>query len=362
MQVGGDADGGGAVPSALADEVAFGDAQFARGTPGLDPEHVNGASLVLSADADESAVELFVAPQTVRIALANISASYDYLDELPGNGGLLRIGEEILAYASRDPQTGRIELAQDGRGRLGTRAQAHETHDPVLFLEHRVATVLVGPVGASDSTLPVASTDGFPPEGLVLVGDELLHYTHQRGNAFEMPRASTVPGAMDGRGEGLFRGRFGSQPAAHAAGDAVILFPLRYPDRWARRADAPELAYFGFGVSQPSAFWSGVFFDKQDSDSARLGLVQRTSPDVPWDADPEQDERLRVLGHGELEGRPVPIGRQTDRIEWRAFVEYQAGAFDPISGVAHGWRQTPRLTMLSAFYLAPPVTLRSVER
>ena len=32
------------------------------------------------------------------------------------------------------------------------------------------------------------------------------------------------------------------------------------------------------------------------------------------------------------------------------------------AGAAHGWRQTPRLTTFSTFYLAPNVTLRSVER
>ncbi len=362
-QVGGAVDGsGGAVPSAVVDEIAFGDAQFGRATPGLEPESMAGAGLILAADVDDGATDLLVYPMAVRIAMSRIDAVHDYLADLPPNGGLLRLGDEIVAYRSYDASGGTVQLAQDGRGRLGTRAQAHETHDPIQFLEHRVATVLTAPLGAGDSMLAVANTTGFPSEGLVLVGDELIHYTRLRGSALEMPRSSSVAGRMDGRGEGLFRGRFGTIPAAHAAGDAVILFPVRYPDRWARRADAPELAYFGFGVDQPAAFWGSVFFAKQDTDSARIGLLQRTDPEAPWDADPDKDARVGILWQGEREGQAVRVGKQSDRLQWRAFVEYQAGAFDARTGLGHGWRQTPRLTMLSAFYHAPPMTYRSVER
>ncbi|MCY2961249.1 MAG: hypothetical protein NTY35_13895, partial [Planctomycetota bacterium] len=226
----------------------------------------------------------------------------------------------------------------------------------------RVATVLTAGAGAGDSALTVASVEGFPPAGLVLVGNELVHYTRIRGSALEMPRASTTPARMDGRGEGLFRGRFGTTPATHAAGDSVILFPVRYPDLWARRADAPELAYFGFGADQPAAFWNSIYFKKTDTDSARIGVLLRVDPAAPWDADPETDPRLRLLWQGDLEGKAIPVGRQADRLDARVFVEYQAGAFDATSGTAHGWRQTPRLTTFSTFYLAPNVTLRSVER
>jgi hypothetical protein len=137
---------------------------------------------------------------------------------------------------------------------------------------------------------------------------------------------------------------------------------VRYPDLWARRADAPELAYFGFSDDQPSAFWNSVYFKKEDSDSARIGVLVRTDPAVPWDADPDSDPRMKLLWQGDVEGRAVPIGHQADRISARAFVEYDTGAFDATSGAAHGWRQTPRLTTFGAFYLAPNVTFRSVER
>ena len=119
-------------------------------------------------------------------------------------------------------------------------------------------------MSAASAALPILDATGFPSEGTVLVDDELIHYTRIREGALEMPSASTVPGAMDGNGGGLFRGRFGTEPAGHRQGAPVILFPFRYWDRQAEHADAPELAYFGLAVDQPGAFWRSVFWDADE--------------------------------------------------------------------------------------------------
>jgi len=175
-------------------------------------------------------------------------------------------------------------------------------------------------------------------------------------------RVSSKPGAMDAQGAGLFRGRFGTTAAAHSSGAPVILFPFRYWDRWQPRADAPELAYFTLSVDQPSAWWESFFYDKEDTESARLGVLARFDPEAPWDADPEDDPRLRLEWRGDAEGKTIPIGKQSDRVDWRVFVRYDPGAFDPKTGMAHGWRQTPLLKRLGAFYFGPPTVLASVER
>ncbi|MBK7875689.1 MAG: hypothetical protein IPJ77_08050 [Planctomycetes bacterium] len=167
---------------------------------------------------------------------------------------------------------------------------------------------------------------------------------------------------MDAQAEGLFRGRFGTTPAAHSAGEAVILFPFRYWDRWAQRADASELAYFGLSLAQPSAFWTGCFFEKEDADAAQIGVLQRTDPDAPWDADPERDARIALFWSGDEKGKPHGIGKQSDRVDWRIFVQYAKGAFDLKTGMPHGWRQTPRLKLFGVTSYAPSLTLRSVER
>jgi hypothetical protein len=127
---------------------------------------------------------------------------------------------------------------------------------------------------------------------------------------------------MDHKGDGLFRGRFGTMPAGHSQGEPVILFPFRYWDRWASRADAPELAYFTLSIDQPSAYWDSCFFVKEDADSCQVGVLQKDDPDAPWDADPDNDSRLHVYWKGDIDGRTIPIGKQSDRIDWRVFVKY----------------------------------------
>jgi len=142
----------------------------------------------------------------------------------------------------------------------------------------------------------------------------------------------------------------------------VILFPFRYWDRWQSRADAPELAYFNLSIDQPSAYWDSCFFVKEDAESCQVGVLQKDDPDAPWDADPENDSRLHLYWKGDVDGRTIPIGKQSDRIDWRVFVKYAPGAFDLKTGLGHGWTQTPVLRRFAATYFGPGMVLSSVER
>lgn len=352
----------GAVPSAVVDELCFSGELFAQAAPNLAPESAQGALLWLTQEASGSSSDLYVAPGGIRSTGDVFFAAHEYLNELPDDAGLLRIGDEILCYSARSPVDGRITVATAGRGLLGTRAQPHHAHEGVQWLEDCVVSVLDAACGPQSPRLSLASVTDFPGEGLVLVDDELVHYSRIEGNTLVMPRASSKPGAMDENGEPLFRGRFGTTRAAHASGTPVILFPFRYWDRWAPYADAPELAHFDLGVEQPSAWWESCFFVKTDVEGGKIGVLQRTDPDAPWDADPEKDARLSLYWQGDKEGAPLAIGHQTDSIRWRVFVQYGADAFDPKASTRHGWRQTPRLDRFGGFYYAPNAVLRSVER
>ena len=356
---------GGEVPTAVVDELVFGAPEIFFGLDGaVPPSHTQGAGMLLEVLLDETSEEMAVLTQTLNVAGGRWGAPSGVLGELPDGGGLLRIGEEILAYSERDPSTGRLLLAPGGRGLLGTRPQPHQPTEVVTYLEHWVVTTLAAGVGPGDGTLPVASLDGFPSEGTVLVGDELVHYTRQRSGALEMPRGSSEPGTRDGEGDGLFRGRFGTDAAAHPFGTAVILFPFRYWDRWAERADAPELGYFCFQLAQPGAWWADTFWDDESAPhgQCRTGVLIRTDPALPWDADPDLTEGLTLLWEGRLDDEAVPLGVHSDRIEWRVFVSYDPGAFDPLNGLSHGWKETPRLRRLGVSYLVPGQVLRSVDR
>ena len=363
VSVGGNYDGGG-VPSAVVDEVVFGATDFGRAIPNADPESGQGGQLVLALDFYDGDETAQVWPTGLRIPLTTMLSTHPYLADIDQDAGLLRIGEEILGYEALDIQEGTITISEYGRGLLGTEPGNYERGTPVSFLDGHCVSVLAGSIDATDSVLPLASTAQFPREGLVLVGRELIHYTRVRQSALEMPRGSSEPGAMDRDGPGLFRGRYGTEPQAHQAGELVILFPMRYWDRWEERADAPELSYFGLELSQPAAFWRTFFWQDEDPglEGVQLGILMRSDPEVPWDSDPELTEGLELFYTSMLDGGPLPIGVQSDRLQWRAFVEYGRGAFDVELGLAHGWRTTPRLTGLLVNYLGPSMTLRSVDR
>lgn len=352
----------GAVPSAVVDEVVFTDAKFGMGVQVGQYNDLQGACLILTASVTEAAQSLNVAPNIVRIPGLNYGVPYAFLNELPVDGGLLRIGDEILAYDTRDSNSGLIGLATNGRGLLGTRAQPHDITEPVSWLESHTTTYLVADVTAEGATLQVADAADFPTEGTVLIGSELIHYTRRSTNTLDMPRASSVAGAMDEKGDGLFRGRFGTTRAAHASGEAVILFPFRYWDRWAPKADAPELSYFGLSLDQPAGLLSSCFFFKTDGQASQIGVLQRTDPDAPWDADPETDPRVTLHWQGDKEGQPIVSNKQSDHVDWRIFVQYAPNAFDLTTGLSHGWKESPRLQRFGAFHYAPNVVLRSVER
>ncbi|MDP6839279.1 MAG: hypothetical protein QF724_10115, partial [Planctomycetota bacterium] len=354
----------GVVPSAVVDEVCFQDDRLAMDTPLVDGESMRGARLLLAAAIDEGADELLLLPQTVRLALGPYGSTKNFLEDLPADAGLLRIGDEILCYEGRNPETGQVTIASGGRGLLGTRPGSHEMGEPVHWIEGRRVTVLSRSLSADSGTLAVTDTSGFPVEGTVLIGRELIHYTWHRENALEMPRASEEPGAMDRAGPGIFRGRYGTEPVEHGVGTPVILFPFRYWDRWTERADGPELAYLGLQAEQTAAWWRSVFWSWEEpaTGGSRLGVLQRSDEDTPWDADPDLSSGLDLQWDGVVNDKPLQVAAQADRVEWRVFVDYLPGAYDPDTGLSHGWKATPRFSRLGVFFIAPSLVLRSLDR
>ncbi len=364
VRLGGSVAGSGVIPSAIVDEVVFGATDFGTQTPLQDPESVQAGQLVLREDCYDGDPLLTVYPTNLRIPLGVIGSTYEYLSALDEDGGLLRVGDELIAYESYDADTGELTIAQNGRGLLGTRPGNYEVGTPVTYLDGYRVSTLSGGMSATSNAIPVTSTARFPAEGTVLIDNELVHYTRITANGLEMPAGSTEPGAMDRNGPGLFRGRFGTFPETHTAGAPVILFPARYWDRWTERADAPELSYFGFELSQPAAFWREFFYEDEQPglNGVQMGVLMRSDPSVPWDADPDETPGLEVFYRSEIAGGALPIGVQSDTVQWRVFVDYSQGAFDLQQGLGHGWRATPRLRGLATTYVAPSMSLRSVEK
>lgn len=390
---------GGQVPSATADEVVLGWGDFAARSSNIDA--ISGGGLVLRTsiqaggdilmavvqgqdpEADEEEIPPDVAADANDGSLGAPNgriepdgtllftpmgmrsfAGGQFLTELPEDAGLLRIGDEILCYDSRSPGSGTLHIPPNGRGLLGTDPGPHVFGEGIFFLEGLRVSILASDIGPEDGILPIADTEGFPQAGTVLIGDELVHYTAINGGALWMPRRSTLPGRMDGRGAGLFRGRYGTVPAGHGTGTPVILYPYRYPDRWEIGAEAPELAFLGFSLDQPNAFWHRFFFETEGEaqDGPRIGVLARSDPSLPWDTSPEDVEELELFYDGLGGGEGNAIGEQADRMEWRVFVEHRPNSYDALTGLSHGWKRTPRLKLFGVEFMGPGMTLRRAER
>ena len=143
----------------------------------------------------------------------------------------------------------------------------------------------------------------------------MLFRSRLEGGALVMPRTSTEPGQQDQNGNGLFRGRYGTAPASHAAGAPVILFPFRYWDRWTPRADAPELAYLGLERSRPGGYWDTFAFESEPppAGGARIGVLVRSDPSTPWDAEPSDAPGLFRF-YDDDGGRELPLEVVADQI------------------------------------------------
>lgn len=366
-KLGGDVLTGAGVPSALVDEALF-FPNFAQGPAALPAQFVLGETL---AEAGGSAV---ASVNTLRTTLGDfVDPSYSgVLGSLPAHGGLLRIGEEILAYEAYDTGTFTFVLPPAGRGLLGTEPAPHRVGEGITFLGALPCAILAASVGPDDALLPLLElSPGFPSQGTVWIEGELVHYTRVESSVLVMPRASTEPGRMDEKGPGLFRGRYGTPRAPHGVGTPVILWPFRYWDRWSELADAPELAYYQLTLDQPDAFFRRAFWRQSASGVAgpELLVLQRTNAATPWDAPPDeidpetkQPNGLRMLSTRRLSGEGEPIGVQTDAVEWRIHVRHQPGSFDALTGAAHGWKTTPKLELFGVEYLGPGRTLTRSDR
>lgn len=355
----------GGLPDAVVDELEFGVTRFGRG---LGSDGARGAAMVLVEEMGQGAATIELSVNRIRDARGLVVTLRSPLKEISPDGGLVRIGEEILAYQSLNTATGSISIAPEGRGMLGSEEQPHRVGETVSFLSQLRVTSLLGGIGASDGEVALANLKGWPSRGTLLIGEELLHFTRSEDldgpGVVGMPSASEAAGAQDGRGGALFRGRYGTTASAHDGGAPVVLFPTRYLDGWADRADAPELAYFGFVASQPSAFWKTIFFEEREANHSgvRLGMLVRASSDVAWDADPARTANLWEFDAASIEGQRLKLGAQSDELEWRIFARYEPGAIDWVTGLSHGWKSSPELRFTGAEFVAPRIVLSEEQQ
>ncbi len=289
---------------------------------------------------------------------------------LPRNGGLLQVGEEVMAYREAGPN-GVVRLAENGRGLLGTTPSAHGMWETVTILTRPGATILSQSVDAGSPLLPVERADRLPLDrGLVLVDHELIHYVYSRRFlSLEMPprRASTgKKGAGEDTkfrpGDGIFRGRFGTVPASHSQGTAVIDFPFRYWDTYAERADAPEMHHFDLHLESPRAVFETVTWEEETPEAlVDLQLAARVDHRARWWEKPDPRKGLFLFDSPTWKNEPRKIGIQGNVLDLRFYTVYKPGAFDPVHFLSQAWKTAPTLKSVKVVYEAPTVILEEEE-
>ncbi|MCA8948455.1 MAG: hypothetical protein KDE27_03075, partial [Planctomycetes bacterium] len=289
-----------------------------------------------------------------------ISFVADYSADWPQKGGgLVQVDGEILAFS--DLTLGRFTIATNGRGLLGTEPRDHDRGAHVVLLTHRPAAILTSQVSARDNLLPVQALGGLPRGGGTLrLGTELLHYTWSRqlGDAgqLEMPRWYP-PGeaGTSSLARGLLRARYGTQASVASSGEAVIVWPFRYWDRYAEQSDDPELGYSQLTTTSAPAYFRSVTWSEQIRDGS-VDVICRVRADgrAPWSADPETTPGLWEFTRGANDPAPSLLATQASRLEIRFQTVYKGGAVDLVTQRAHGWKTSARVTDVHVDYEGEP--------
>lgn len=283
-----------------------------------------------------------------------------FLANLP-TSGLLDIDGERVAYVDINTGTGQFTLATDGRGLHGTEIRGHSTGARVFVVDDRPSSTLTRGMSLTSSDVEVEDATGFGLFDALLIGGELVHAPMRRNSFMTMPRARNF-GSSQSEGPGLFRGRFGTTPEAHAEGTLVYAMPTRWAHTYAPRSNDGAHARFESSYEAPGGHWRGVSYEAEIPDpNISLKVLARVN-DVSWEGDPRQTPGLVQVDEQEADdARMLPLNLNGNRMQLRFQIDWGNGTFDAVEFDATGWTQAPRIRSILVDYLAEAQALRRQE-
>lgn len=355
IHFGGDLHGEASPAGGVIDELEFFNPQTPSETL---PRHTR---FLLSRDDDFKGT-LYLNREALRYNLWNrrgaVIEVIDPANNLPKDGLVVQIGDELIAISDirivDDDNEVELEVADGGRGYLGTPIQVHNRDDAVREMTFLRVSRLERSISETAAELVLADASDFPARGVVQVGRELLAYTRKEGDTLVMPRHDDPQTRAE---VGLFRGRYGTRPEAHNQGAMVRLFPVRYEDRYHERSDDPELAWLGVFLKTRAGYFKELSWQEdQAGELASLVVAARVGENVSFADDPQETAELFLFEDaGGTDRRQNEILRQGDQLELRIFVQYKDGAFDSAvfepdpggqRGGSNDWKRAPRLSAL----------------
>ncbi len=353
----------GELPASYPQQAVFGGAGFraarpVRGT--IDELSVLSSrvpSLILDFDLTIDAQEVIVRDDAT-VASFGVIGRAGVLNEMPRTGCMLLVDGELIACASASGGT--LRIAKNGRGRLGSKARAHDEGTLVHVLTHIPVAILAGEVDLNSYQIATDGLGVFPRfGGTALMGTEVFHYTWTHGDQLmEMPRFLD-PESESRTPRGLFRGRYGTPVGTGQSGEAIIGLPFRYWDRYRERTDDPELAYFQTTVRQGSAYYTALGWEEQNEEGKLVDIqcLARIDGAAPFTADPANTAGLYRFEAGSVDGKGNRLARQGDMLEARFHVLYRAGCFDPVTFLAHAWKYAPLVNAVVVSFEGEPRVL-----
>jgi hypothetical protein len=312
-------------------------------------------------------------------------------------------GELIVYRSTRNDSPDTITLEDCARGCFGTKARAHGSLTYARFVPETYVSFLDGAITPTTASIAVGRTKGWPREGCVrIVGQdalELVHFTGRSETDLQVPESLSTK--ETDRGRGILRGRYGTEPASHEAGEIVYWHPFRYWDRYTGRRgedrtrfagvhEHPDSSHLELAKTVYGAWWRRVTWDENilgrgstTRDARSKKESQGTAPSkmdvlvlarfdqgVPWDSEKIVDLRGDKSSTQTVRDRPRDslflfddpesanaLDLEADTAEFRVFFPYLQGAYvaQDLPGsdgenlvFENTWKQTP---WLKAFFV-----------
>lgn len=286
------------------------------------------------------------------------------------NGGLFKVGDELIGYGNWTQGAAQGTVTQVKRGWLNSNGVIHDMGDSVFYLPWMPVGALTGDVGAEDKVLHLkARLQGDPAlytKGYVLVDNEMMLFEWNGGDGLTL----SMPPQWDGQ-TGLYRGMFGTAPASHAAASSLVYgMPFRTWDTYKQRQFDDTMVYYQWSTKLDLANWNS-FTWVQEIPASDKNIVVHAFARIDgrgefWDP-PGMTDRVLLI-ESLMGGANVPVNRTSylqnaGQFDVRFYVEYKQGSFNPQNPrTAESWKRCPKIKQINVTYDRPSQTLHHEDR
>jgi len=284
------------------------------------------------------------------------------------NGGLMKVGDELIGYGNWTQNGTSGTVTQAKRGWLNSNAELHDQGDAIFYIPWVPVAAMNGDVTADDKTIHLKQRMVGDPtrykSGYVLLDNEMVLFQWNGDDGLTL----SMPPRWDGS-RGLYRGMFGTQEASHSATNCLAYgIPFRIWDTYKAREFDNSMVYFQWSTKLDLAHWNSYLWKsampKGEKNIVIHGMARIDGKGDFWDPPGLNDMTLlvdSVTGNGKLNR----IGHLNDagQFDVRFYIEYKPGSFDAQNPRgAEAWKRAPKIQEIQVEYDRPIQTLHHEDR